>query len=82
MSKQVQKFVPEAGRTEQRIRERMQEIWGPDPRNELAAEDSILVRSKIMTSEEYQEVRELSRDPSRLPDFLFVEDCSYTWLER
>ena len=82
MSEAVLRFVPEAGQTEQRIRERMVEIWGDNPDLELIADKSILVRSRIMTRDEYEGVRQQSRDSSRVADYLFVEDCTYSWLER
>ncbi|TWW09542.1 hypothetical protein E3A20_13270, partial [Planctomyces bekefii] len=77
----VQRFVPEEGHTEERILERMKEIWGAlGASRELSAKYSVLAQTGIVNATDFDKLHQDSRDDDAVENYAFVENCEYSWL--
>lgn len=72
----VRRFVPEEGKTEQRILGLMKEIWG----NLSLAENSVLVQTRIMDATSIRKLQEDTHAEQAANNYAFVENCEYSWL--
>jgi len=77
----VQRFVPEEGKTEQRILGLMQEIWGGGPETQsLSSQTSVLAQAGIVNENDFVSLQQSSRDDDAARNYAFVENCEYSWL--